>query len=225
MNLRKLFTLLALSSGLGLFSCEDKADKKLPILGRKEIVDKEVGGEIMQDTLYHTIAPFKFVNQDGTEITNDTYRGKIYVSDFFFTTCPTICPIMKSQMLRVYEAYQSDPNVFILSHTIDPEHDTVALLNDYAKRLGVQAPKWNFVTGDKEKIYEIGQQSYMVTAYEDEQADGGYIHSGAFLLIDPEGRVRGKYDGTKPEEVEALIKDIPSLKKEYGMTSDDKSSL
>lgn len=192
---------------------EVKSSYELPILGRKEIVEKEVNGEMIKDTIFHTIAPFQFVDQDSTIITNATFHNQVYVADFFFTSCPTICPVMKQQMLRIYEEYLNDPEVAILSHTIDPKHDTVAVLKDFSEKLGVESSKWHFVTGSQDDIYEIGETSYMVVANEDESAPGGYIHSGAFLLVDKKGRIRGVYDGTVPEQVDILINDIKRLTK------------
>jgi protein SCO1 len=190
---------------IGFSSCQQQ--KPLPIFGQREVING--------DTLYHTIAPFQFVDQDSTIITNETFRDKIYVADFFFTTCRTICPIMKTQMLRVYEATKADDEVLILSHTIDPEYDTVALLHDFADRLGVESRKWHFVTGVKDSIYKIAQTSYFATAMEDKSEPDGFIHSGAFLLIDKQQRIRGKYDGTKEEEVNRLIVDLARLKQSY----------
>lgn len=192
-------------SGILLFSCVTK-EEKLPIFGQREVVGA--------DTVYHAIAPFTFIDQDSVEITNDTFRDKIYVADFFFTTCRTICPIMKTQMLRVYEATREMPDVLILSHTIDPEYDTVALLHDFAERLGVESKRWHFVTGVKDSIYKIAQTSYFATAMEDKTEPDGFIHSGAFLLIDKKQRIRGKYDGTKEEDVNRLIVDIKRLRRE-----------
>jgi protein SCO1 len=188
-------------------ACVQK-EEKLAIYGRKEITDKG-------DTIYHHIADYKFVDQDSNFVTPDTFKGKIYVADFFFTSCPTICPIMKTQMLRVYEKYKDNPNVLILSHSIDPEHDTVALLHDFAERLGVTSDKWHFVTGNKDEIYKIGQTSYMVTAMEDGTEPGGYIHSGAFILVDKDRQVRGLYDGTLADQVDRLMKDMDKLLAEY----------
>jgi len=190
---------------LSLFSCVTK-EEKLPIFGQREVAGT--------DTVYHTIAPFSFVDQDSSIITNETFRDKIYVADFFFTTCKTICPIMKTQMLRVYEATSEMPDVLILSHTIDPEYDTVALLHDFADRLGVESKRWHFVTGVKDSIYKIAQTSYFATAMEDKTEPDGFIHSGAFLLIDKKQRIRGKYDGTKEEDVNRLIVDIKRLRRE-----------
>jgi protein SCO1 len=187
-------------------ACIEQKNEKLPIFGQKDVT--------ATDTIYHTIGSFKLVNQDSALVTNETVRGKIYVADFFFTSCRTICPIMKTQMLRVYESIQDDPDVILVSHTIDPEHDTVGLLNDYADRLGVKSDKWHFLTGVKDSIYYLAQTSYFATAMEAEEEPDGFIHSGAFLLIDKKGRIRGKYDGTKQEEVDKLLKDIEILKKE-----------
>lgn len=180
--------------------------KPLPIYG-----ERKVSGT---DTVYHTIAPFSFVNQDSARVTGDTFRGKIYVADFFFTSCRTICPIMKTQMLRVYEATESMPDVLILSHTIDPMHDDVAKLHDFADRLGASSARWHFVTGVKDSIYHIAQTSYFATAMEDQTEPDGFIHSGAFLLVDKKGRIRGKYDGTVEQEVNRLIGDIKRLRLE-----------
>lgn len=191
--------------GLSLLAACDRT-KPLPIYG-----ERKVSGT---DTVYHTIAPFSFVNQDSARVTGDTFRGKIYVADFFFTSCRTICPIMKTQMLRVYEATESMPDVLILSHTIDPMHDDVAKLHDFADRLGASSARWHFVTGVKDSIYHIAQTSYFATAMEDQTEPDGFIHSGAFLLVDKKGRIRGKYDGTVEQEVNRLIGDIKRLRLE-----------
>lgn len=187
-------------------SCIEQKERKLPIFGEKEISGS--------DTVYHTIRNFRLVNQDSNVVTNRTVRDKIYVADFFFTSCRTICPVMKTQMHRVYKAIENDPEVLIVSHTIDPEYDTVGLLKDFAERLGVESDKWHFLTGDKDSIYYLAQTSYFVTAMEAESEPDGFIHSGAFLLIDKRGRIRGKYDGTNEAEVDQLLNDIETLKRE-----------
>jgi protein SCO1/2 len=187
--------------------CDKKAEPPLPIYGERELVGT--------DTVYHTIGDFSFVDQDSTVITNSTFDNKIYVADFFFTSCRTICPIMKTQMLRVYDSIQNDNDVALLSHTIDPEYDTVGLLHDFSERLGVDSDKWHFVTGKpKEEVYKLAQLSYFSTAMEDKGEADGFIHSGAFLLIDKHKRIRGKYDGTKEEDVNRLLVDIRRLKSE-----------
>lgn len=199
------FSIIAGSLWLG--SCS-VSEKPLPIFGEREVVEG--------DTVYHTIADFQFVNQDSVVVTNETVKGKIYVADFFFTTCRTICPIMKSQMARVNEAIKDMPDVLIISHSIDPEYDTVGLLHDYAERLGAKSDKWYFVTGKpRDYVFDIAQTSYFSTAMEDKTEPDGFVHSGAFLLIDKEGRLRGKYDGTVEEDVNRLITEIGRLRKEY----------
>jgi len=201
---------------VGLVACgksekRGSKDRKLPVLGRKHVEQVKIEGGMKADTVYHKIQDFKLVDQDSNIVTPATFDGQVYVADFFFTTCPTICPKMKAQMLRVYEAFKTHEEVALLSHTIDPEYDTVALLKEYANNLGVDGDKWHFVTGEKEKIYELGKKSYMVTADEDPNAPGGFIHSGAFILVDKQRRIRGIYDGTVPAEVDELIDDINIL--------------
>ena len=202
-----LLPLIALAISCGAPSEKTSETAELPILGERYVDDN-------QDTVYHSIADFAFVNQVGDTIRKEDMAGKVYVADFFFTTCPTICPVMKKEMLRVYEKFKGDPNFRILSHSIDPSHDTQAVLKDYAEKLGVpNADTWNFLTGDQEKIFEIGQTSYLTTTMADDMEPGGFLHSGAFLLVDQQGRIRGVYDGTKTEQVDRLIADIPKLLK------------
>ena len=203
----QLLTVFILSAFCFCLSACTQTEEKLPILGERQLEGN--------DTTYHTIAPFRFVDQDSAVITQESFKDKIYVADFFFTSCRTICPIMKTQMLRVYEATREMPDVLLLSHTIDPEYDTVALLHDFARRLGVESKRWHFVTGAKDSIYKIAQTGYFATAMEDKAEPSGFIHSGAFLLIDRLRRIRGKYDGTKEEDVNQLISDIKKLRREY----------
>ena len=204
-----LFLIIPLALAISCSAPSEKTSEtaELPILGERYVDDN-------QDTVYHSIADFAFVNQVGDTIRKEDMAGKIYVADFFFTTCPTICPVMKKEMLRVYEQFKGEPNFRILSHSIDPTHDTQAVLMDYAEKLGVpNAATWNFLTGDQEKIFEIGQTSYLTTTMADDMEPGGFLHSGAFLLVDQQGRIRGVYDGTKTEQVDRLLADIPKLLK------------
>lgn len=214
--MRNIVFLVALAM---LASCSGNRDSKdpgrLPIMGNKYVEDIKLEDGVKADTVYHTIPDFEFTDQDGNAVTPQTFEGKVYIADFFFTTCPTICPVMKKEMLRVYEAFLDNEEVAILSHTIDPEHDSVAVLRDFAEKLGVESYKWHFVTGDKEEIYRVGMKGYLVTAGEDASAPGGYIHSGAFILVDKDRRIRGLYDGTKSPDVNALIRDVKVLLKEY----------
>lgn len=192
-------------------SCETR---KLPYLGEPEVVKKVVDGKEKEETIYPAIPDFSFINQDKQTVTQTDFKGKVYVADFFFVTCPTICPVMKKNMLTVYQEFRDDPEVKILSHTIDPEHDSPEVLKQYAADLGVKGNMWQFVTGNREAIYEIGQKHYMVSAMEDSSQAGGYIHSGAFVLIDKDRHIRGMYDGTTEEGTRKLKEDMKILLKE-----------
>jgi len=191
-----------------LISCSEK--KELPYLGPKTI--QIVAGK--SDTIYHKIPAFNFLNQDSIWVNEKSFDNQIYVADFFFTSCPTICPKMKTQMLRLYERYQKNTSVGLVSYSIDPDFDRPYRLKTYAQKLQIKAPKWNLLTGDKKAIYQIGEKSYMVTAQEDKNEAGGFVHSGAFILVDKNKHVRGIYDGTKSEEVDHLMEDMETLLKE-----------
>lgn len=186
-NYLLVFTWLSIAF---MASCSSTSKQPLPILGKMK-------------------ADFSFVNQDSQVVTNQDFQDKIYVTDFFFTSCPTICPIMKSQMIRVHDKFKDQDDFILLSHSIDP-NDSVAVLSDYAQKLGIQSKNWMMVTGKKEKIYEMAKH-YMTEAGADMNAPGGYIHSGAFVLLDKQQRIRGFYDGTKKEEVDNLLQDIEKL--------------
>lgn len=201
--IKKLFPIILIA-----FACSQMtSNQELPILGN--VIYEE------NDTIYHTIKPFELYDQDSAIITNEIMSSKIYVADFFFTSCPTICPTMKSQMLRVYNKFEGNAEVGFLSHTIDPEYDTIPLLRDYASRLDVNTDQWKFLWGEMEVVYDLAETSYMSIVNEDSDAPGGFIHSGAFLLVDKEGRLRGFYDGTVEEQVDVMMNDIEILLKEY----------
>jgi len=204
---------LALTVALCLTACSNSSDR-LPILGERDVVTKVVDGKTVTDSIYHTIPAFQFTNQDNQPVTNHTLDGKIYVADFFFTSCPTICPKMKTQLKRVYDKYKGNPDVMLLSHTIDPQHDTPAVLKEFADGLGVKGNQWQFVTGDKEKLFATGK-NYMVVATEDKAEPGGLLHSGHFVLVDKDKHVRGMYDGTTEEGANKLIADMDKLLAEY----------
>jgi protein SCO1 len=196
-------------------ACKSGSEKKnLPIYGSREPVTKTVDGKTITDTIYQTIPPFKFVNQYGDSVSNKTLNGNIYVVDFFFTTCPSICPIMHRNMLKVYDAFKSTGNFKIISHTIDPKHDSVPVLKKYADKLGITGNTWWFLQGKKEDIYTIAEKNYLVAVKQDGSAAGGYIHAGYFVLIDKQKRIRGSYDGTDPKQVDQLIEDIKTLQTE-----------
>src|ERR1700744_3023556 len=191
------------------------SDKKtLPIFGSREPVTKTVDGKSVTDTIYQTIPKFKFVNQYGDSISNKTLDGDIYVADFFFTTCPSICPVMHRNMLKVYDAFKSLGDFKIISHTIDPKHDSVPVLKKYADKLGVTGNTWWFLQGKKEDTYDIAEKNYLVAVRQDSTVAGGYVHAGYFVLVDKQKRVRGAYDGTNPKQVDQLITDIKTLQTE-----------
>ena len=189
-------------------------ETQLPIYGERDAITKVVDGKTITDTLYYQIPAFQFTNQDSLPVTDKTFDGKIYVTDFFFISCPTICPKMKTQMKRVYDKFKANPDVMILSYSIDPQHDTPAVLKDFAESLGVTGNQWQFATGPKEEIFKTGK-SYMVVAQEDAGAPGGLLHSGHFVLVDKEKHVRGMYDGTTKEGADKLMTDIDRLLAEY----------
>jgi protein SCO1/2 len=190
-------------------------DKKaLPIYGNREPVTKTVDGKQVTETIYQTIPPFKFVNQYGDSISNKTLDKDIYVVDFFFTTCPSICPVMHRNMLNVYNEFKTTPDFKIISHTIDPKHDSVPVLKKYADKLGISGNTWWFLRGNKEDIYKIAERNYLVAVKKDSSAAGGYVHAGYFVLIDKQKRIRGSYDGTDPKQVDQMIADIKTLKQE-----------
>jgi len=201
-----------------LFTCQacEPAKKELPVLGRHKLVEKTVSGAVVIDTIPHTINDFKFLNQDSSWVSNDTFKGKVYVADFFFTSCPSICPIMKSQLIRIYDEFENEDRLKLVSYSIDPEYDTVAVLRNYANALGISSDRWHFLTGDKNEIYDLGEISYMVAAAEDAESPGGFLHSGALLLVDSERRIRGVYDGTIEDQVDVLMGDIRLLLEENG---------
>lgn len=191
-------------------SCSS-SNKNLPIYGEREAVKKMVNGVEVVDTLYQTIPKFSFLNQDSIVINSDSLKNKIYVADFFFTSCPSICPIMKKQMLRVYDKFKGNPEVKFLSHTIDPKHDSIPVLKKFSTKLGVNSQQWYFLFGDKETVYSLAKTAYMSTSYQDKAAPGGIVHSGYFLLVDKNKRIRGAYDGTDENQVSQLIEDMQIL--------------
>lgn len=178
--------------------------KPLPVIGPAKMVDgKEVA---------HQIPPFSFIDQDSNRVTEETFEGKLFVADFFFSTCPDICPKMSQQMIRVHDEFLQDERVAILSHSLDPDYDTPKVLHEYATALGVETHKWHMVTGyDRPFINNFGQSNYLVTAKEDPNAAKGILHGGNFVLVDKNRHIRGMYDGTIKEEVDMLIHDIKRL--------------
>lgn len=208
--MKKILFLAFISFATVITACNN--NKKLPIFGQREaVVTKDKNGNEVIDTIYQTIPNFSFLNQDSTIITQDAFKGKVYVADFFFTSCTTICPTMHRNLKTVYEDYKSNPDVMFLSHTIDFKYDKPSVLKKYSEKLGVDTKKWEFVYGPKEDIYNLAEKSYLTVVAEDNTAPDGYMHQGWLVLIDKQKRMRGAYDGTKTEQVDLLKKDLAIL--------------
>jgi protein SCO1/2 len=188
--------------------------KMLPIMNPADVNPELVDSTVQHISRYHTISDFSFTNQNGKTVTQKDYEGKIYVADFFFTTCQSICPIMTKNMGEVQNAIRNNPKVMLLSHSVLPDQDSVPVLKKYALEKGVIDAKWNLVTGDKKAIYGIARKSYLAvkTASATEMYD--MVHTENFILVDTKKRIRGFYDGTKTQDVERLIEDIDFLSKE-----------
>ena len=189
--------------------------KPLPIYQPAMVNTEMVDSTIQYKKKYHKIAEFSLTNQNGETITQDTYKDKIYVADFFFTTCQTICPIMTDHMAQIQKEIINDPDVMLLSHTVTPEIDSVAQLKKYALKKGVNDAKWNLVTGDKKQIYQLARKSYLAVKTDGNGDIYDMIHTENFMLIDKKRQIRGYYDGTNPEDIKRLIADIETLKEEY----------
>lgn len=198
-------------------SCSDTSDKKLPILGEREPIERTVDGKQVIDTIYQTVPPFSYLNQDSIPVTDKDFDNKIYVSDFFFTSCNTICPIMHRNMLNVYNKFKNNPKVKFLSHSIDVKYDLPSRLKTYATKLGIEGNQWEFVHGSRDSIFGIAAKSYLVSAFEDSTDPQGFVHQGWFILVDTKKQLRGAYDGTKEDQVKQLMNDMELLlKEEFG---------
>ncbi|MDG2431906.1 SCO family protein [Flavobacterium sp.] len=199
---------------LYLFYSALKPTKSLPIYNPSDVNPELVDSTVQYISKYHTIADFSFTNQNGKTITQKDYEGKIYVADFFFTTCTSICPKMTSNLVEVQKAIRNMPDVLLLSHTVFPEVDNVAALKAYAIEKGVDDKKWNLVTGDKKEIYTMARKSYLAVKMGKPDELYDMVHTENFVLVDAKKRVRGFYDGTKKEDIARLIEDITFLTKE-----------
>lgn len=196
---------------LSLFYNALKPQKTLPIYNPADVNPELVDSTVQYVSKYHTIADFSFTNQNGKTITQKDYEGKIYVADFFFTTCGSICPKMTTNLVEVQKAIINNPKVMLLSHTVFPEVDTVEALKAYALKNGVDDRKWNLVTGDKKEIYTMARKSYLAVKLGKPSQLYDMVHTENFVLVDAKRRVRGFYDGTKKEEIKRLIEDINFL--------------
>ena len=187
-------------------------EKPLPIYQPSKVNFEMVDSTIQHVSKYHKIANFSLINQNGKTITQNDYKDKIYVADFFFTTCQTICPIMTDHMAKIQKEILNDKEVMLLSHSVTPKIDSVAQLKRYAIEKGVNDTKWNLVTGDKKQIYELARKSYLAVKTDGNGDEYDMIHTENFMLIDKKRQIRGYYDGTKPEDIERLLNDIKILK-------------
>ena len=188
--------------------------KPLPIYQPTMVNTELVDSTIQYKKKYHKIANFALLNQNGKTITQDNYKNKIYVADFFFTTCQTICPIMTDHMVDIQKKIINDDDIMLLSYSVTPEIDTVAQLKRYAIKKGVNDKKWNLVTGDKKQIYQLARQSYLAVKSNGDGGSFDMIHTENFMLIDKKRQIRGFYDGTESDEIKRLLKDIKILKQE-----------
>ena len=188
--------------------------KLLPVYSPAMVNAELVPEEIQHIRKYHTISDFSLTNQNGETITQEDYKDKIYIADFFFTTCPTICPIMTKNMADLQKELKGD-EVMLLSHSVTPEIDSVAQLKKYALEKGIDDSKWNLVTGDKKQIYELARKSYLAVKTDGDGGPFDMIHTENFILVDKERRIRGFYDGTKKEDMEQLLEDLEILKSSY----------
>ena len=208
------FILVFSTATISLFYTILKPTETLPIYQPAEVNEKLVDSSIIHVSKYHKISDFTLTNQNGEKITQENYNDKIYVADFFFTTCQDICPIMTKNMYKLQQELKNDKEILFLSHTVIPEIDNVERLKEYAVVNNVDDSKWNLVTGDKRQIYELARKSYL--AVEDSEFEKyDMIHTENFMLIDKEKQIRGFYDGTNDKEIEKLLSDIQILKKQY----------
>ena len=214
-NMRYFNIYLLSIISFALYSCSSEPARKLPILGTREPVEKTVNGQLVVDTIYQTIPDFNFLNQDSVSVTNKDFDGKIYVADFFFTSCPSICPIMHRNLLKIYDEFKDNKDVKLVSHTIDFKYDTPSKLKRYADKLGVAGTQWEFLNGPQEQVYQIAEKNYLVAVGVDKDSPGGYIHQGWMILVDKEKRLRGAYDGTDEKQMAQLSEDMKTLLEEY----------
>lgn len=206
-----VFSFIALTVFYNLLS----VDKRLPVYSPSDVNPKLVDASVKHIQNNHTIADFSLTNQNGETITNATYKDKIYIADFFFTRCKTICIAMAYNMSELQEYYKDDAEIMFLSHSVTPVMDSVPVLKAYAENKGVIDEKWNVTTGSKKHIYELARKSYFAVLDEGNGDENDFIHTEQFVLVDKERRIRGYYDGTEKEDMQKVIADIALLKEEY----------
>lgn len=208
--------------GVGLIFCAAvyigylilRPSGELPIYHPSQLDPRLVGDAVKNEQGEHHIKPFHLIDQNGDSLSLADVQGKVLLVDFFFTTCGSICPKMSNQMVRVQQAFMNDDRVLLLSHSVTPESDSIPVLRAYAAEYGVDHHRWRLLTGDRKQIYDLARTSYFAAV---DQGDGGpndFVHTENFVLVDPQGRLRGFYDGTKAKEVDQAMKDMRQLLKE-----------
>ncbi|MDJ1479167.1 SCO family protein [Cytophagaceae bacterium YF14B1] len=187
--------------------------------GQVKVGKQIIKGKESIDTLFHTVPDFELTNQDGKQVKGASLKGKVVVADFFFTRCPGMCKKMSSQMTRVQERFQNNPEIQIVSFSVDPENDTVPALRNYADMYDIKTEKWQLLTGDKPQIYRLAKYGYFVTAKENDPTaqnlEDQFVHTDKFVLVDKGGVIRGYYNGTNRKDVDRLITEIDILLQEY----------
>ena len=189
--------------------------KRLQVFQPADINPQLVDTDMQRTAKAHRIAPFKLIDQNGDTVTNADFDNMIYVADFFFTTCPSICPKMTTNLSLLAKEYASDNDIMFLSHSVTPDKDSVPVLAAYAAKHQADATKWKLTTGPKKHIYELARRSYFAVTTEGDGGENDFIHTENFILVDKEKKIRGFYDGTSAEEMERLKADIKLLRYEY----------
>ena len=189
--------------------------KPLKVYNPADINPKLVDKSVQDVKIKHRVGAFSLIDQNNREVTEGSFKDKIYITDFFFVTCPTICPKMATQMHRVYNEFKKNDEILFLSHTVMPLQDSVPVLKAYADKLNVNSKKWKFVTGDKKQIYNLARKTYFAAISEGDGGPDDFIHTENFVLVDKEKRLRGFYDGTSEEDTDRLIQDVYTLLEEY----------
>lgn len=215
-SVQYLFGLFVLLTWVG---CDNSPKRALPYIGNYDLEYSTVNGEKVVDTVYPKMVPFTYLNQDSAEVNNETYAGKVWIADFFFTSCPTICPTMTTQMKRLAVKLKDlDSDIQFLSFSIDPKTDQPRRLKRYREKYGIEHANWDMLTGDEEATHRLGIENFQLFAGKDPKSAGGYAHSPAFTLVDKEGYVRGVYVGTDTKDVDRMAQDVRKLLEiEYGV--------
>lgn len=209
LRLLAIGALFVIAVTIGYFIMRPSTD--LPVYNPSQLDPRLVGDEAKGDTGVHHILPFHLIDQDGDSVSLADVQGKVVLADFFFTTCGSICPKMSTQLIRVQEKYKDEDRLMLLSHSVTPQTDSVPVLKAYAEKYGVYHKRWRLMTGDREQIYRLARNSYFAAVDEGDGGPDDFVHTENFVLVDPQGRIRGFYDGTKPAEVDKAMADIQKL--------------